>query len=272
LDDQGQSPAMQAVYGLEVIEGSDTGKVFQLSGDHVTLGRNDDSGICLGDPSVSGKHAELRRDEAGYSIRDLGSRNGTIVNGQAIEAAARLNRGDVIVVGDTRLFCRFPLAKAAGPPTPVVEPESPEETEEEPAPTPSPSESADSEPVAEEAEAGTEDAFVLDLAFLRAWIVRPKVATVVVLIILALLGCRSCSVLRDRPSDSYVFAPGQKGNLQCKSCGARYMGTLLKAPGRCKKCNRKSTYFVCTCRMCRKEYLAEIPRGVGLCPKCAAKE
>lgn len=264
---------MQAVYELEVIEGPATGKVFQLSGDHVTLGRNEDSGICLGDPSVSGKHAELRRDEAGYSIRDLGSRNGTIVNGQAIEAAVRLNRGDVIVVGDTRLFCRVAAAEASSPaPKPVLEPESPEETDEDPEPTPSASEGAEPEPVADEAEAGTEDAFVLDLAVLRAWLGRPKVATVVVLIILALLGCRSCSVLRDRPSDSYVFAPGQEGNLKCKACGSRFMGTLLKAPGRCKKCNRKTAYFICTCRMCGEEYLSDVPRGMGLCPKCAAKE
>ena len=71
--------------------------------DHVTtIGRSSDCSVVLSDPNVSRKHAEIRHIGEGYSLIDLGSTNGTEVNGQRVAETALMN-GDVISVGQTKL-------------------------------------------------------------------------------------------------------------------------------------------------------------------------
>jgi hypothetical protein len=71
--------------------------------DRVTvIGRSSDCNISLSDPNVSRRHAEVRRIGDGYSLVDLGSTNGTEVNGQRIQETALMN-GDVIGVGTTSI-------------------------------------------------------------------------------------------------------------------------------------------------------------------------
>ncbi len=71
--------------------------------DRVTvIGRSSDCDISLSDPNVSRRHAEVRRIGDGYSLVDLGSTNGTEVNGQRIQETALMN-GDVIGVGTTSI-------------------------------------------------------------------------------------------------------------------------------------------------------------------------
>lgn len=65
----------------------DIGKVFSLPTDPITIGRrtgNNDPAICFNDVRVSRKHAELVFKQGRYYIRDLGSRNGTQVDGQVL--------------------------------------------------------------------------------------------------------------------------------------------------------------------------------------------
>ena len=73
-----------------------------LDGAVTTIGRSSECTIVLTDPNVSRRHAEIRRIGDGYSLVDLGSTNGTEVNGQRIAETALMN-GDVIGVGETRL-------------------------------------------------------------------------------------------------------------------------------------------------------------------------
>jgi pSer/pThr/pTyr-binding forkhead associated (FHA) protein len=59
------------------------------------------SGIFAADLGVSNQHAELRRSPAGrYSIIDLGSHNGTYVNGTRV-SQQELSEGDIVTIGDT---------------------------------------------------------------------------------------------------------------------------------------------------------------------------
>jgi FHA domain-containing protein/uncharacterized protein DUF1707 len=68
----------------------------------VTLGRSRECDCVLAEPSVSRRHAELRRDEGRWVLRDLGSRNGTRVNGIRLLGEAEVGPGDRVSFGDAR--------------------------------------------------------------------------------------------------------------------------------------------------------------------------
>ena len=73
-----------------------------LSGSRVVLGRSREADIVLQDPNVSRRHAELRRDDGGWQIVDLGSTNGIKVNGRRVDSQP-LRQGDQITIGVTDL-------------------------------------------------------------------------------------------------------------------------------------------------------------------------
>jgi hypothetical protein len=79
----------------------DSGEV-ELTGATTSIGRSSDCGIVLADPNVSRRHAEVRRAGEAYIVVDLGSTNGTEVNGQRVDETS-LMHGDVIGVGTTRI-------------------------------------------------------------------------------------------------------------------------------------------------------------------------
>jgi hypothetical protein len=68
----------------------------------LTIGRLPECTITLGDPNVSRRHAEVRPSGAGYRLIDLGSTNGTLVNGQRVHEH-QLRDGDVITCGATSI-------------------------------------------------------------------------------------------------------------------------------------------------------------------------
>jgi hypothetical protein len=78
-----------------------TGHVFPLGLEPVTIGRDADNTIILGDPEVSRHHAEIAMQGGKWVIRDLGSANGTVVNGQSVGKPQELGPDDTIQVGQT---------------------------------------------------------------------------------------------------------------------------------------------------------------------------
>jgi signal transduction histidine kinase len=87
---------------LFVIKGADEGKQFDLTGDHVSVGRDANNRVRLHDTEVSRRHAEFRQVEGGYVVVDVGSANGTYVNNQKVQEAL-LQAGDQVVFGQTTL-------------------------------------------------------------------------------------------------------------------------------------------------------------------------
>ena len=84
------------VYKLISTEGEQT---FELrSGSTLVVGRALTSDIPVLDPTISRRHAEVVWDDSGVHVRDLGSSNGTFLNGVKIEAA-KLSPGDVVTFG-----------------------------------------------------------------------------------------------------------------------------------------------------------------------------
>ncbi|NOJ98971.1 FHA domain-containing protein [Corallococcus coralloides] len=88
---------------LVVIAGPMEGEEFALSELEYTVGRATDNPICIQDTSVSRKHVTLRKESAGWMVSDMGSGNGTIVNGEPIAEETLLANGDVITLGDSEL-------------------------------------------------------------------------------------------------------------------------------------------------------------------------
>jgi hypothetical protein len=64
-----------------------------------TVGRSPDCDLALGDITVSWHHAELRRDGPGWMLVDVGSKNGTRVNGWRADAGFRVRAGDWVSFG-----------------------------------------------------------------------------------------------------------------------------------------------------------------------------
>jgi transcriptional regulator with GAF, ATPase, and Fis domain len=85
---------------LLVLSGPLKDSTIPLSEGEVTIGREASNGIAVADPSVSRKHCLLDMQDGRYRVRDLNSRNGTLVNGSVIEEQW-LQHGDEVVAGDS---------------------------------------------------------------------------------------------------------------------------------------------------------------------------
>lgn len=88
---------------LFVIRGRDQGTRFRLDGSKVTLGRGTSNAVQLHDTEISREHAEFARRGESFMLRDLGSSNGTFVNGKQIREH-ELASGDQLQLGSTLLL------------------------------------------------------------------------------------------------------------------------------------------------------------------------
>ncbi len=80
--------------------GPTPGVTFPLDGDQITIGRDSTNGVAINDAEVSRKHARMVFQGGKYVIEDLGSTNGTFVNGQRLAGPVVLKAGDVISLGE----------------------------------------------------------------------------------------------------------------------------------------------------------------------------
>lgn len=80
--------------------GPSPGKVFPLSAKEIILGRDIGNEIVINDGEISRRHTRLLIQEGGYVVEDLGSTNGTFVNGQKITGPHVLESGQTIRLGE----------------------------------------------------------------------------------------------------------------------------------------------------------------------------
>jgi len=78
-----------------------------LEGERVVLGRLKTCDICVADANASREHAALEREGAGWAVVDLGSTNGTLVNGEPAQRV-RLRDGDTVTIGTSELVYHEP--------------------------------------------------------------------------------------------------------------------------------------------------------------------
>jgi hypothetical protein len=107
------APRVEAKAKFVVEAGPANGQEFELDGDELVIGRAADNAISIPDTSVSRKHALVRRTPSGWAISDMGSGNGTLLNGAAITEETELSAGDKIVFGDSELVYDAGAAPAA---------------------------------------------------------------------------------------------------------------------------------------------------------------
>lgn len=83
---------------------TDDGQRHVLDTERVTIGRQSGCTIVIRDTNVSREHAQLRRRPNGWTLRDLGSTNGTKLNGVRVEGEQMLANGDVIMLGAIKVM------------------------------------------------------------------------------------------------------------------------------------------------------------------------
>jgi pSer/pThr/pTyr-binding forkhead associated (FHA) protein len=87
---------------IQVATGALADSTYFLTETEVRLGRDPSNSLAISDLSLSRRHCVLAREADGYTLRDLDSRNGTLVNGRVI-SEKQLTHGDQISVGESVL-------------------------------------------------------------------------------------------------------------------------------------------------------------------------
>lgn len=91
---------MQSNFRMVMRSGPTVGKAFTLDKNEMFLGRDLSNDLVINDPEISRRHARLFLQGNGYILEDLGSTNGTFVNGQRLMGPNILRPGDVITFGE----------------------------------------------------------------------------------------------------------------------------------------------------------------------------
>lgn len=132
-------------FQLVMRTGPNPGKVFELTKGEVYIGRDISNDVVINDAEISRKHARLISQSGGYLLEDLGSTNGSFVNGQRLMGPHLLRTGELIMLGENVSLAFESTAFDAdatvvGSSMPAYSPpeRSPQETYIPPAPPPSP--------------------------------------------------------------------------------------------------------------------------------------
>ena len=104
---------------LEVTSGPAAGQSVEL-GDELVIGR-EDAGLVIDDPEISRRHARVSPVDGGVVVEDLGSTNGTFVNGERPSEPVTLKESATIRVGPTEIAVNIPIAPVGADATRVGE-------------------------------------------------------------------------------------------------------------------------------------------------------
>lgn len=102
--------AAVAAYHLQLQSGPNAGEQFPLTRERTVIGRHPSCDVMIPESAVSRQHAAIVVDGSGddgvVTVEDLGSRNGTLLNGRAISAPQRFHVGDELSVGGQQIVLR----------------------------------------------------------------------------------------------------------------------------------------------------------------------
>jgi FHA domain len=95
---------MPGQFQLTMRSGPNPGTVYALDSDQISIGRDSSNDISVNDAEVSRRHARLTFQGGKYVLEDMGSTNGTFVNGQRLTGPRVLKSGEVISLGEQIVF------------------------------------------------------------------------------------------------------------------------------------------------------------------------
>jgi len=110
-------------YKLKLLGSDDktVSKEFELADAEIVVGRDDSADLTIPAQAISRRHAKLTRKGDAYEIEDLGSSNGTFINGEKLTGVRRLKNGDQVRFGQiTTLTYEAPAAEKADTPSPAA--------------------------------------------------------------------------------------------------------------------------------------------------------
>lgn len=105
---------------LTLLLGRKTMGVYDMDKDAIVIGRDEEAAdILIDNPSVSRRHAQIRKEGMGWVVEDLGSSNGTYLAGEKIQGPERLAIGDEIGLGKFSIVFGKEVGDAAAAPSPA---------------------------------------------------------------------------------------------------------------------------------------------------------
>ncbi len=103
---------MIPTHRLVLKTGPNAGKLFPIIKSEMVIGRESGDDIVIKDPEISRRHARVVNQGSYYVLEDLGSTNGTSLNGQRISSASPLHDGDVVTLGEKTNLVFEPITEA----------------------------------------------------------------------------------------------------------------------------------------------------------------
>lgn len=91
---------MNTSYRLVLKSGPSAGQIYPLEGPELVIGREPSCEVSINDPEVSRRHARLYLQGVNYVLEDLGSTNGTSINGQRLVGPYILRAGEMVTLGE----------------------------------------------------------------------------------------------------------------------------------------------------------------------------
>lgn len=107
---------MSGTWRLRVERGPNAGQSFTIDGAQATIGRQEHNTVVLDDARLSRQHARIERGPAGFTVTDLNSANGTLVNGRTVAGTVPLGPGDRVQLGDTVIVVEDAAPASSGVP------------------------------------------------------------------------------------------------------------------------------------------------------------
>lgn len=105
---------MSVPFRLQALRGPVSGQSFPIEGGGLTMGRRAGNHVVIGDQRVSGQHARFEVRDGSLYVTDLGSSNGTQVNGAMVAGSRQLRPGDMVQIGESEFRVDGPPAGGAG--------------------------------------------------------------------------------------------------------------------------------------------------------------
>ncbi len=136
MDDQTVMATGQPRASLVVRQGANVGTTYHIASAEAVLGREEEADISVRDPEVSRRHARISWQSDSHYVEDMGSTNGTFLNGNLVTSPQPLRPGDTIGIGQTLLV--FQTEAGARPTQPPPAPDYAAPPPPPPSPPPRP--------------------------------------------------------------------------------------------------------------------------------------